>query len=152
MHSSVPYVYFRIKDTKHHGAILTLGPWDIARRLSIIIRQKITLLYLPCSLSIHTIDIIHSTLYDTVCTVSIVQLFVVTHYLKVDKASWTNINTYLSLNLCFALLLWLVLFPGIGFPWSYCYCMSKKYWPILYSKLLYKMGPDFLDIQYIEEY
>ena len=25
--------------------------------------------------------------------------------------------------------------------------MSKKSWPILYSKLAYKRGPDFLDIQ-----
>ena len=31
-------------------------------------------------------------------------------------------------------------------PW---YLMSKKSWPILYSKLLHKMGHDFLDIQYI---
>ena len=28
------------------------------------------------------------------------------------------------------------------------YCMSKKPWPILYCKLLYKMGQDFLDRQY----
>ena len=27
------------------------------------------------------------------------------------------------------------------------YCLSKKSWPILYSKLLYKLGQDFLDIQ-----
>ena len=26
--------------------------------------------------------------------------------------------------------------------------MSKKSWPILYSNLLYKMGQDFLDMQY----
>ena len=29
------------------------------------------------------------------------------------------------------------------------YCMSKTYWPILYSKLLNKMGQDILDIRYI---
>ena len=28
------------------------------------------------------------------------------------------------------------------------YCLSKKYWPILYSKLLYKLGQDFLVIQF----
>ena len=27
-------------------------------------------------------------------------------------------------------------------------CMSKKFWPILYSKLTYKLGLDFLDGQY----
>ena len=26
--------------------------------------------------------------------------------------------------------------------------ISKKYWPIIYSKVLYKLGLDFLDIQY----
>ena len=30
------------------------------------------------------------------------------------------------------------------------YRLSKKQIPILYSKLLYKMGPYFLDIQYME--
>ena len=25
------------------------------------------------------------------------------------------------------------------------YCVSKKYWPILWGKLLYKMGQNFLD-------
>ena len=29
------------------------------------------------------------------------------------------------------------------------YCMSKTYWPILYSKLLNKMGQDILYIRYI---
>ena len=29
------------------------------------------------------------------------------------------------------------------------YCLSKKSWPILYSKLLYKLGQDFLGIQYL---
>ena len=29
------------------------------------------------------------------------------------------------------------------------YCMSKKTWPIWYDKILYEMGQDFLDIQYI---
>ena len=28
------------------------------------------------------------------------------------------------------------------------YCVSKKYWPVLCSKLLYKMGHYFLDTQY----
>ena len=28
------------------------------------------------------------------------------------------------------------------------YCMLKKSWPILYSKLRYKLDQDFLDIQY----
>ena len=28
------------------------------------------------------------------------------------------------------------------------YCMSKKSWPNLYSKLLYKSGQDFFDRQY----
>ena len=28
------------------------------------------------------------------------------------------------------------------------YCMSKKSWPTLYNKLLYKFGQDFLDRQY----
>ena len=28
--------------------------------------------------------------------------------------------------------------------------MSKKYWPTLYSMLLYKMDQDFLDIHYLE--
>ena len=32
------------------------------------------------------------------------------------------------------------------------YCMSKKSWPILYSKLLYKMGQDFLDIHMHDKY
>ena len=27
------------------------------------------------------------------------------------------------------------------------YCKSKKSWPILYGKLLYTIGRDFLDIQ-----
>ena len=31
------------------------------------------------------------------------------------------------------------------------YCLSEKVWPILYSKLLYKVGQDFLDIQYIKQ-
>ena len=34
------------------------------------------------------------------------------------------------------------------------YLTSKKSWPILFSKLLYKMGQDFLDIilvQYVQE-
>ena len=29
------------------------------------------------------------------------------------------------------------------------YSMSKNQWPILYSKLLYKMGPHFLDRRYV---
>ena len=29
------------------------------------------------------------------------------------------------------------------------YSKSKKSWPILYSKLLYKIGQDFLDIYYM---
>ena len=29
------------------------------------------------------------------------------------------------------------------------YCVSKKSWPILYSKLLYKMGQYFLDNYYL---
>ena len=28
------------------------------------------------------------------------------------------------------------------------YCISKKFWPILYSRIQYKIGQDFLDIQY----
>ena len=28
--------------------------------------------------------------------------------------------------------------------------MSKKSWPNLYTNLLYKMGDDFLDIQYVK--
>ena len=36
------------------------------------------------------------------------------------------------------------IFPFIK-PWYY---MSKKSWPILCSNLPYKMGQDFLDIQY----
>jgi len=31
------------------------------------------------------------------------------------------------------------------------YCMSQRSWPMLYNELLYKMGQDFLDIQYIEQ-
>ena len=31
------------------------------------------------------------------------------------------------------------------------YCLSKKSWPILYNKLLYKMVQDFLDRQYYEK-
>ena len=30
--------------------------------------------------------------------------------------------------------------------------MSKKSWPILYSNLLYKLGQDFLAIQYEDEF
>ena len=33
------------------------------------------------------------------------------------------------------------------FEWVYC--MSKKYSPILYSNLLYNLGKDFLDRQYV---
>ena len=29
------------------------------------------------------------------------------------------------------------------------YCLSKKWWPVLYSKLRYEEGQDFFDIQYI---
>ena len=29
------------------------------------------------------------------------------------------------------------------------YCLSNKSWPILYNMLLFKMGQDFLDMQYI---
>ena len=32
---------------------------------------------------------------------------------------------------------------------KYCYCMFMKTSPILYSKLIYEIGPDFLDIQYV---
>ena len=35
---------------------------------------------------------------------------------------------------------------------SHPYCMSKKEWPILYSKLLYKIGQYFLDTQYNHSY
>ena len=31
---------------------------------------------------------------------------------------------------------------------SYLYYMSKKSWPIVYRKVWYKLGKDFLDIQY----
>ena len=29
------------------------------------------------------------------------------------------------------------------------YCLSKKSWPIFYGKLLYKIGQDLLDRQYV---
>ena len=29
------------------------------------------------------------------------------------------------------------------------YCMSKKFWPILYDKILHEMGQDMLDRQYL---
>ena len=37
-------------------------------------------------------------------------------------------------------------------PQIVIYCMSKKYWPILYGKLLYKIVHYFLDRQYVEWY
>ena len=29
------------------------------------------------------------------------------------------------------------------------YCLSQKSWPILHSKLLYKLSQDLMDIQYV---
>ena len=34
----------------------------------------------------------------------------------------------------------------------FTYCVSKKYWPILYSSLQYKMGHYFLDILYYVQF
>ena len=31
------------------------------------------------------------------------------------------------------------------------YCMSKDSWPILYSKLIYGIGQDFLDMQFLQK-
>ena len=42
----------------------------------------------------------------------------------------------------------------IGLPFILChkllfsYCLSKNLVPLLYSNLLYKMGPDFFEVQY----
>ena len=44
--------------------------------------------------------------------------------------------------------------PSINFAYFPCsaqskaYYLAKHFWPILYGNLLYKMGHDFLDIQY----
>ena len=48
---------------------------------------------------------------------------------------------------------WLLSFANkmyIGLKHATNYCPSKKSLPILYSKLLHKLGQDFKDIQYLE--
>ena len=42
----------------------------------------------------------------------------------------------------------IVLLRCMCYASMYFYCPSKKSWPILYSKLLCKLGQNFLDIQY----
>ena len=44
---------------------------------------------------------------------------------------------------------WLGPVSGLNSP---SYSMSRKYWPILYSKLLYKMDHYFLDTRYVVTY
>ena len=62
------------------------------------------------------------------------------HSLKCEVNFFVFVRKFVHLLVCFLVHMSICLSPS--------YCLSKKQLPIPYSKLLYKMGSYFLDIQY----
>ena len=79
--------------------------------------------------------------------------FLATSITKLDKTSWTFSTQYTYVKYVLYIMLnflyfWLLLINTLDKIYGTC-CLSKESWPISYNnKLLYKLGPDFLDMRY----